>query len=105
MLFAIAGNKETNSIATVDVECKGAQRENKVALDQEGKQEEQEGTEEDSGMVVLQKRKDKSQAPFPVRRKEGLEEGKGGGAMVLCNFEFEGSIPGTRNSTVSRASN
>ncbi|KAL9303561.1 hypothetical protein ACSQ67_020824 [Phaseolus vulgaris] len=38
---------------------------------------------------------DKSQAPFPVRREEGQEEGKGGDAVGLCNFELEGSVPGT----------
>jgi len=87
-MSTIASNKESKITAMVDGKCKGVRRENKEVLEQEGIEEEQEGTGEDSGM-------DKSQAPFPVRREEGQEEGKGGDAVGLCNFELEGSVPGT----------
>ena len=58
---ATVSNKENNSIAMVEGDCKGVQKGNKEAFDQDGKEEEQEGTREVFGMADSQKRKDKSQ--------------------------------------------
>jgi len=76
-LFATVGDKENNNIAMA---CKGMQKENEEAVDQERKDEEQEGTGEVPGVAGSQKRKGKSQT---------LAEGSVLGTQMLAEQAFE----------------
>ena len=97
--IAIVGNKHNVSISMVDDECKDVRGEIKEALDQEGKEEQQEGSGEIPGSDDSQKSLNTLQthAHVPDRRVAGQDEGRGDVAMVLCNAVLEGSVQGTKS--------